>query len=74
MFVWNGNHGWLGQTSKRGRMRVWHCSVEAGSDDTMDDMGGEEADISAVYRHNRTVHTIEMHGRRQVRFSVEVYV
>lgn len=64
LFVWNDNHGWPGQTGKRGRVRVWHSSIEAGSDDTIDDIG-PEADVSAVHRHNRTVHTIEMHGRHQ---------
>ena len=58
------NHGWPGQSSKRGRMRIWHSSVEGGSDDTLDNMGAE-ADVSAVFRSNRTVHTVEMHGRHQ---------
>jgi hypothetical protein len=64
LFVWNDNHGWPGQTGKRGRVRIWHSSIEAGSDDTLDDIGSE-ADVLAVHRHNRTVHTIEMHGRHQ---------
>ena len=64
LFVWNDNHGWPGQANKRGRLRIWHSSIEAGSDDVLDDIG-YEADVSAVYRHNRTVHTIELHGRHQ---------
>ena len=33
MFVWLDNHGWPGQSSKSGRFRIMHSSMESGSDD-----------------------------------------
>lgn len=62
MFVWLDNHGWPGQSSKSGRFRIMHTSMESGSDDVLDDLA-TESDIIAIHRNNNTVDNLELHGR-----------
>ena len=69
MFVWLDNHGWPGQSSKTGRFRIWHSSMEAGSDDVLDDLA-VESDAIAIHRNNNTVDNLELHGR----FGAETFL
>lgn len=43
-------------------MRIWHTSIESGSDDILDNLAAE-SDVVGVFHTNNSLATLQLHGR-----------